>query len=85
MRLVSVSDWERNGTLRMTISAPWTASAFSAPLKVASGTCAAARSAASRARPASREPITTGTPARPSRSGQAEAERSRPADYAHGG
>jgi 2-hydroxycyclohexanecarboxyl-CoA dehydrogenase len=66
LRFVSVSDWLRNGTLRMTVRAACAAPALSWPLNVPSGPIAAARSAVSCAREASREPITTGTPARAS-------------------
>ncbi len=66
LRLVSVSDCERNGTLRITIPAPCTASAFCRPVNEPSGTRSRACSAASCARPASRDPIVIGNPARPS-------------------
>ncbi len=66
-KLVRVSDWLRNGTLRITVSARATASAFASPANDPSPTAARARSTVSAARAASREPITTGTPARPSR------------------
>src|ERR1700727_740645 len=63
-KFVSVSEWLRNGTLRITISVERAASPFSAPEQEAPGTVSRARPAASSARPASREPITIGTPVR---------------------
>jgi fluoroacetyl-CoA thioesterase len=65
---VSVSDWLRKGTVSTTIGARVAASAFSKPEKSPSGTEARARRTASSARERSREPMTTGTPARPHRS-----------------
>ena len=44
LRLVSVSEWLRNGTLRTTVSALRAASAFSRPVNEPSGTTASARS-----------------------------------------
>ena len=64
---MSVSDWLRNGTESTTTSLRVAASVFSSPSKVPSDAWAAARSAAWAARAASREPMTTGTPARPQR------------------
>ena len=67
LRLASVSAWLRKGTLRITTPAARTASALSCPENEPPGT--AARRALARprcARPASREPIAIGTPARPS-------------------
>jgi 2-hydroxycyclohexanecarboxyl-CoA dehydrogenase len=64
---LSVSDWLRKGTLRMTVSTAATARAFSAPVKSPPETSERPRSAASTARPSSREPITIGTPACPRR------------------
>jgi len=62
-RLVSVSDWARNGTVRKTIGPLVTASAFSSPSTSASANTARTRSAASAARSALREPITICSPA----------------------
>ena len=84
LRLVSVSDWLRNGTLRITISESWTASAFSAAAHEAPGTCSAWRSAASCARPASREPITIGHAGAAEPHREPEAERAGASDDADG-
>src|SRR5207302_1120122 len=66
-RFVSVSDWLRKGTLRMTVSAARAAPALSNASKAPSATSSCARAAVSCARSGSREPIATGTPARANR------------------
>src|ERR1700689_960763 len=67
LRLASVSEWLRKGTLRMTVSASRTACALSWAEKSPVPAVALARSAASSARTGSRDPIAPGTPARPKR------------------
>src|SRR5271166_598695 len=66
LRSASVSDWLRKGTLRTTVAAAAAAPALSRPSKLPPGTWPRARSAVSRARAGSREPITIGVPARAS-------------------
>ena len=68
LRFVRFSDWARKGTASSTIGPRRAASGFSSPSTDPSGTCSRTRPAASSARPASRDPITTGTPAAHSRS-----------------
>src|SRR5947209_10463265 len=68
LRFVSVSDWLRNGTDKITTGPCVTAAAFSRPVHGPVGTSLPARAAASSARRAPREPITIGTPSWPSRS-----------------
>ena len=67
LRFVRVSDCERNGTERISTRRGSRPSRCRRPSKLAPGTRSAARPAASAARAASREPMTTGTPARPRR------------------
>ena len=67
MRLVSVSDWLRNGTEITTTSLRSAAGPFARPSKLPAGTSSRSRAAVSSARPASRDPIAIGVPARPSR------------------
>ena len=67
-RLVRFSDWLRNGTVRKTTGPFCAASAFSRPSTSASGTASFIFAAASAARSALREPITTAWPARAHRS-----------------
>ena len=64
----SVSDWLRNGTLRITVPAAPAAPALSWAENSPSGNISSARAAVSRARSASRDPIAIGTPVRASRS-----------------
>ena len=65
-RLPRFSAWLRKGTHRKTVSARFAASGFSTPSNVPPGTRCAALAAASAARSAAREPMTTGVPSRPS-------------------
>ena len=80
-RLVRFSDWARNGTERNTIGPARGRLGVLEPLDVARRAPARAPcAAASSARPASREPITTGVPARREPQRQAEPERAGAAD-----
>ena len=66
LRLASVSDWLRNGTLRIMVCAARAAPALSWAVNVPPGTAVRARAAVSSARSSSREPMAIGTPARAS-------------------
>src|SRR6202035_5325055 len=65
-RLVSVSDWLRKGTLRMTVEEAATAPALSWAENAPSGATKLARSRVSSAGIGAREPIAIGTPTRAS-------------------
>ena len=67
-RLLRFSDWARKGTVRKTTEACFAACSFGSPSISASGASSESLLAASAARSALREPITTARPARAQRS-----------------